>query len=183
MSKKIILILLTLISTITKAQSETAKSLNISLGIASTYPYYDDVNISGRGFTFQSEYVISPKKWIDIRPYAGLIFTKTDSETKDLNYKSSCNAFVLGGKIRFIAPIPYVAPYLESGIGISIGNFDTINTFTNIDKNGIITNIPVSFGLELGRKRKFDFGFSYYFHPSAEQFTGSALLGFKFPLN
>lgn len=182
MFKNFILILLTVLPVITKAQSETPKSLNISFGFASTYPYDDGINISGQGFTFQGEYVISPKKWIDIRPYAALIFTKTNSETKELKFKSSCNAFAFGGKIRLIAPIPYIAPYFESGLGISAGNFDTVNTFKNIDKNGVITNIPLSFGLEIGKKRKIDIGASYFFHPNAKQFTGSFSFGYKIPL-
>ena len=69
MFKKIVVILLIITPILTKAQSEIPKSLNISLGFASTYPYDDDINISGQGFIFQGEYIISPKKyfWFLIR--------------------------------------------------------------------------------------------------------------------
>lgn len=181
MFKKVITLFIIIISFQAKAQSDTKKSLNISFGFANTYPY-DDVEVHGSGISVQTEYVISPKKWVDFRPYIGLIFTKTSSENNESNLKSSCNALVLGGKARIIAPIPYVAPYIESGFGASIGNFDTFTPYNDIDKNGIITHVPLSLGLEIGKNRKFDIGFSYYYHPNAEQFTGSYGFGIKFPL-
>jgi hypothetical protein len=111
----------------------------------------------------------------------------TSSNEKDLNdnpsdEKAESKAFLLGGKVRVRAPIPWVSPYVEIGIGTSIGKFETFTVFDNIDKSGIIYHIPFSFGLELGRKNNIDLGFAYYFQPSVEQYIGAFALGITFPL-
>lgn len=80
------------------------------------------------------------------------------------------------------APIPYVAPYFEIGIGASIGKFETLTAFDDIDKSGIISHIPFAFGLELGKNNNVDLGFTYYFQPSVEQFAGAFAVGITFPL-
>ena len=112
----------------------------------------------------------------------------TSSNGKDLNdnptnEKAESKAFLLGGKARVRAPIPWVAPYVEIGIGTSIGKFETLTAFDNIDKVGIIYHIPFAFGLELGKNNNVDLGFTYYFQPSVEQFVGAFSVGITFPLN
>ena len=97
---------------------------------------------------------------------------------KELNQKP----FLLGGKARVKAPIRWVAPYIEIGIGTSIGKFETITAYDNIDKSGIIYHIPFSLGLELGRNNNVDLGLVYYFQPSVEQFVGAITVGITFPL-
>ena len=101
----------------------------------------------------------------------------------DKDPKAESKAFLLGGKARLRAPIPWVAPYIEIGIGTSIGKFETITAFDNIDKSGIIYHIPFSFGLELGKNNNLDLGFAYYFQPSVEQYAGAFSVGVTFPLN
>ena len=112
----------------------------------------------------------------------------TNSNGKDLNdnptnEKAETKAFLLGGKVRVRAPIPWVAPYVEIGIGTSIGKFETLTAFDNIDKSGIIYHIPFSIGLELGKNNNVDLGFTYYFQPSVEQYVGAIAVGITFPLN
>ncbi len=182
MKKTCTIILIILASTQVKAQLIKEKSIDISIGYGLSAPY-DDVDITGSGFYLQGEYVLTIAKWIDIRPYAGLILTKAeDNEQNSPEYKSTANAFLIGGKVRITAPIPWVAPYLESGIGASIGSFETFTPFTNIKDSGLIFHIPVSIGLELGPKRNFDIAFTYYFHNSVEQFAGAAAFGISIPL-
>jgi hypothetical protein len=111
----------------------------------------------------------------------------TSSNGKDLNdnptdEKAESKAFLLGGKARVRAPIPWVAPYIEIGIGTSIGKFETLTAFDNIDKSGLIYHIPISLGLELGRNNNVDLGFAYYLRPSVEQYTGAFAVGITFPL-
>ncbi|WP_405207489.1 hypothetical protein [Aquimarina sp. LLG6339-5] len=95
--------------------------------------------------------------------------------------KAETKAFLLGGKARLRAPIPWVAPYAEIGIGTSIGKFETVTAFDNIDKSGVIYHIPFSFGLELGKNHNVDLGFAYYFQPSVAQYVGALTLGITFP--
>ena len=167
-----------------EAQSQPERFIDASLGFGYSFPF-DEVDIMGSGFYAEGEYVLRYSKWIDFRPYAGLILaTSNDSDAQlaQFGFKSTAQAFMVGGKVRLTFPIPWIAPYLEGGLGASLGSFETITPFTNVKKSGLTPHIPISIGLKIGRKHRFDFSFSYYFHPSAEQFTGSAAFGFSFPL-
>ena len=172
-----------LASTQVKAQLIKEKSIDALMGYGLSAPY-DDVDITSSGFYVQGEYVLTLAKWIDIRPYAGLILTKTDDNKQNApEYKSTANAFLIGGITRIKAPIPWVAPYIEFGIGASIGSFETVTPFRNIDESGLFMHIPFSIGLELGPKHNFDIAFTDYFHNSVEQFAGAAAFGISFPLD
>lgn len=90
---------------------------------------------------------------------------------------------MFGGKFRLTAPIPYIAPYFELGLGGSLGKFETITPFTNKSKSGFLVHIPFSLGLELGKEKRTNLEFIYYFHNSVEQFNGAFALGFSIPLD
>lgn len=183
---KIILIVFFAILTSTQlqAQLDRGNSINVSVGYGISAPY-DDVDIMGTGFYAQGEFVLRLKSWFDVRPYAGFILTSPDSDDElqeQLGFEVTANSFLAGGKVRVTAPIPWVAPYIEAGVGLSIGSFKTSTPFTNKEDNGILYHIPFSIGLELGPKRNFDIAFTYYYHPSVEQFVGAAAVGISFPL-
>ncbi|MGA9638859.1 hypothetical protein [Flavobacterium sp.] len=180
------LIFLTIITAFqTKAQPKIGKAIKASIGYGISVPYdYED--IIGTGFYAQAEYVIGISKWFGIKPYAGLILTSENKDNKSnpFGYKVTSNAFLLGGKARICAPIPYVAPYIEVGIGLSAGSFETYTAKTNdIQKKGILPHIPFSIGLALGKKHNVDVEFTYYYHPAVEQFSGAMALGFSIPLD
>ena len=99
------------------------------------------------------------------------------------DYQVSTKAFFLGGKTRIKAPIPWVSPYIEIGVGASIGSFRTFTPGTDIDKSGFLIHMPWSLGLEIGRNHKFDIAVSYLEHPSAEQVCGALAFGYSFPLD
>jgi hypothetical protein len=171
-------------SNLTKAQPRKGEFINVAAGIGLTSPY-DDTEIDGTGFYAQGEYVFGLTKWIGLRPYAGLILTSTDQNSNQQNqpeYKVTTNAFLIGGKARICAPIPWVAPYIEIGIGASIGSFETYTPLTTIKKNGLLMHVPFSIGLALGRKNNFDVAFTYYYTSAADQFSGAAAVGFTFPV-
>lgn len=183
MGKPFVLILMISASILVKAQFIKDRAIDASIGFGLSVPY-DDVDITGSGFYIQGEYVLTIAKWIDIRPYAGLIITKADTNEQYAGeYKVSANAFLIGGKTRIRAPVPWVAPYIEFGIGASIGSFETITPITNIDDSGLFIHIPFSLGLELGPKHNFDIALTYYYHNSVEQFAGAAAFGISFPLD
>lgn len=178
----IVLILFALLFTNhSTAQPNKGKSFKASIGLGLSAPY-DDVDLTGSGFYAQGEYVIGISKWFGIRPYAGVVFTHADKNENLPSYKVTSDAFLFGGKARILAPIPYVAPYFEIGVGGSIGSFETYTPFTNIKKNGLLMHIPFTIGLAIGRKHNYEFEFTYYYHPDAEQFSGAAAVGVSFPL-
>ncbi|MEQ8218633.1 MAG: hypothetical protein RH981_10380 [Arenibacter sp.] len=183
--KKTIIILALLGYAHVKSQIIKEESIAFSVGYGLSAPY-DDVNVAATGFYLQGEYILTLTKWLDMRPYTGLILTKSNGEDLNENptpYKATSKAFLIGGKTRITAPIPWVAPYIEVGVGASIGSFRTLTPYTDIDKTGLILHIPCSIGLELGPNHNFDIAFTYYFHPSMRQFSGAAAFGISFPIN
>lgn len=184
MTKHIIVLLTILISTQVKAQFIKEKSLEASLGYGISSPYEDiDEDITGTGVYLQLEYVFTHSNWIDFRPYAGILITNTDNnEQNDNGYKSTTKAFLMGGKVRTTIPIPYVAPYIEFGLGASIGSFETFTPYANLKDNGIIFHSPFSIGLELGKNHNINLEYTYYYHPSVKQFGGAIAFGIAIPL-
>ncbi|TDU34312.1 outer membrane protein with beta-barrel domain [Gelidibacter sediminis] len=185
MKKNLIFLAILMISALAQAQFIKEKSLNIQIGYGLSGPYYSNDDIVDSGFFLQGEYILKAASWVEFRPYAGLIIT--NSNGKDLNEnptneKAETKAFLMGGKARLRAPIPWVAPYVEIGIGTSIGKFETYTAYTNIHKSGIIYHIPFAFGLEFGRDHNFDLGFTYYFQPTVEQYAGALAFGISIPL-
>ncbi|MEP3836096.1 MAG: hypothetical protein ABJM36_00515 [Algibacter sp.] len=185
MRKTLLLLILVLTSNLIEAQFIKQKSINAQIGYGISVPYNSIDNIADDGFFAQGELVLKVKSWVEFKPYAGFILT--NSNGKDLNNnptneKAETKAFLLGGKARVRAPIPYVAPYVEIGLGTSIGKFETWTAFDNSTKSGIIYHIPFAFGLELGKENNVDLGFTYYFQPSVKQFVGAFAFGISFPL-
>jgi len=185
MKKILIVIFIVLTSNLSEAQFVKEKSINAQIGYGLSSPYNSNDDIVDSGFFAQGELVLKVKSWVELRPYAGFILT--NSNGRDVNdnpteERAESKAFLLGGKARLRAPIPWVAPYIELGLGTSIGKFETFTAFDNIDKSGIIYHIPFSFGLELGRHNNVDLGFAFYFQPSVEQSVGAFALGITFPI-
>ena len=186
MKKVIVMVVVLFLANTARAQLLKAKSIDASIGFGLSAPYDENVDVVSSGLYLQGEYVFELLSWIDVRPYAGLILTGSknrDLDGNDTNFKSTANAFLFGAKTRIKAPIPWVAPYIEVGLGGSIGAFETLTPSVNIEKKGLLFHIPISIGLELGRKHNFDFAFTYYFHNSVEQFAGATAIGFSFPID
>ncbi len=180
--KKALLFCLIFISLHLQAQQDKQRSIEVSVGYGLSLPY-DDIDVSGSGFYLQGEYVMPLTKWIDFRPYIGLILTQESNDDQvNLPFLATTNAGLIGAKARITAPIRWVAPYLELGLGSSIGSFETFTPQTNIDKSGFAFHIPVSLGLQFGPKQNIDVGFLYYFHPGVEQIVGAAAFGISIPL-
>ncbi|WP_282042916.1 hypothetical protein [Winogradskyella flava] len=185
MKNTLVLLLAVLITNLTHAQFIKEKSINAQIGFGISSPYESEDEIGDTGFFLQGEYVMRLAAWVELKPYVGMITTSSDGE--DLNdnptdEKAETKAFLMGGKFRVRAPIRWVAPYIELGIGASIGTYETLTSTIDIEKNGIIYHIPFAFGLELGRNNNIDLGFTYYFQPSVEQYVGAFAIGISIPL-
>ncbi|MFD2941463.1 hypothetical protein [Flavobacterium notoginsengisoli] len=175
-----------------KAQTE-GKFIKGSIGYGASSSYYiedygsqEEVDVMGGGLYLQGEYIIGVKSWFSIRPYAGAIFESVEKNQNIQNqpqYKVTTNAFLIGSKIRLCAPIPWVAPFIEGGIGTSIGKFETFTPNVNFNKSDVLLHIPFSIGLAVGRHNNFEIGISGYFHPAAKQSTAVFALGYSFPID
>ncbi len=167
-----------------KAQPREGKFINASIGYGLTDPY-DELEVNGSGFYAQGEYVWTFSRWIGVRPYAGVLFTSPANnafENDEIEYKVTTNAFMFGGKVRFAAPIPYVAPFIELGIGGSVGSFVTHTPLSDKEEKGLIMHIPFSVGLAIGRDHTYEVAFTYYYHDTVKQFGGAIAFGMAFPL-
>lgn len=184
MKKILLIVCVVLAATQAKAQFFKEKAIDLSIGSGLSAPY-EEIDLYGSGFYAQGEYVLSMNKWIDIRPYAGLILTKPGEDgtgDPEAGYKSTANAFLFGGKTRLTIPIPYVAPYFELGAGASLGSFITYTPSTNLKSKGFVYHMPISLGLELGPRHNFNLELTYYMHDSVEQFAGAAAFGVTIPI-
>ena len=185
MKKHFVLLIAIIITNICNSQTVKKKAIDAQIGYGLSSPYESEDDIAGTGFFLQGEYVLGIKSWLELKPYLGLI--TTSSNGKDLNdnptdEKAETKAILIGGKARFRVPIKWVAPYIETGIGASIGKFETLTSTIDIEKSGLLFHIPFAFGLELGKNNNFDLGLTYYFQPSVKQFVGAFALGITFPL-
>ncbi len=168
-----------------QAQFVKKRAIDAQIGFGLSSPYESEDEIVDSGFYLQGEYVLTIKSWLELKPYVGFITTSSNGEDLDGNStdeRAETKAFLFGGKTRVRAPIKWVAPYIEFGIGASIGKFETSTSTINIEKSGLIYHIPFSFGLELGRNNNFDLGFTYYVQPNVEQTAGAFAIGITFPL-
>lgn len=182
----LILLLAGLFSNSAYAQPKKGEFINVSAGIGLVAPN-EEADVTGDGFYAQGEYVWAPRSWFGVRPYAGVIIASGESETVEVapgvkEYIKS-NAFLIGGKVRIAAPIPYVAPFLETGVGMSLGSFETSTQFVHLKKSGALVHIPFTLGLAIGKRHGTEIKFTYYYHNKVEQFSGAVAVGFSIPLN
>ncbi|PZR23547.1 MAG: hypothetical protein DI539_02790 [Flavobacterium psychrophilum] len=168
------------------AQPRKGEFVNVNAGIGLVAPY-DEADVTGDGFYAQAEYVWAPKTWFGVRPYAGFVIASGESDKTEVapgvkEYIKS-NAFMLGAKVRIAAPIPYVAPFIETGVGMSLGSFETSTQFVQLKKSGALVHIPFTLGLAIGKRHGTEVKFTYYYHDKVEQFSGAFAVGFSIPIN
>lgn len=186
MKKILPLFIIILTSNFAEAQFIKEKSIAVQIGYGATSAYSSRNELFDDGFFANGEFVLKVASWIELRPYVGLILTSsngTDYYYRPTLEKTESKACLLGGKVRVRAPIPWVAPFIEFGIGTSIGEFVTFTAYDNIDKTGVIYHIPLSFGVELGKNSDVDLTAVYYFQPSVEQLASAFAFALQFPLN
>lgn len=171
-------------STAIYAQPRKGTFINASVGLGISIPN-DQSNYMGTGYYFQGEYVFCSSRWVALRPYVGVISTSNTEDEFNLPtyYIVTSQALLLGGKARFCAPIPYIAPYIDLGLGASVGTFRTFTPYTNYKKSGVIAHFPFSIGLLLGKKHNFDVAFTYYYQNAVSQTVGAAAFGVSFPVD
>ena len=179
------LLVLVLLGSAANAQFIKEKSVNAQIGFGLSAPYDSSTDVVDDGFFAQGELILKVTSWVELRPYLGLIITNSTGEDingRPTSEKAESKAALVGGKVRLRAPIPWVAPYIEIGVGTSIGQFTTMTTFDNINKSGVIYHTPVALGFEFGRRHNVDIGLAYYYQPSVKQYVGAIAVGVTIPL-
>jgi hypothetical protein len=155
----------------------------VQAGLGLSAPYHDDMS-TGEGFFLQGEYVLVPTAWFSPRAYAGTLITFSSPDgycsDQDIGCEVSAKIGFLGAKGRLTIPIPYIAPFLELGVGASIGSMRTRTPTTNEKLAGVTYHIPVAVGLSLGEDHNWDLMFSFLYHPSEKQVGGAIALGLSF---
>src|SRR5262245_34834938 len=108
--------------------------LSIEAGYGMTLAFKGSVP-RGDGFYASVAYVLVPSAWVRGAAYAGtaLTFSGTSSGCREAGLECDVSTKIgfLGIKGRLTIPIPFVAPFLELGIGTSIGEIRTRTRITN----------------------------------------------------
>ena len=179
------LLFLVLFSIYSKAQLVKDESFDatIGFGVATNLVVNDDELSGATGLHLQADYVYELNSWFELRPYAGFLLTKPYQFEDRINTNTKINAFLGGGKIRLIAPIPWIAPYAEIGYGITIGELKSIDDYSlTPENNSFLFHVPLSFGLELGKKHNFNISISYFIMNNANLVSGALDVGLTIPL-
>jgi hypothetical protein len=147
----------------------------------------DDQSIGGSGVLGGAEYILKSNEWLSPRAYAALLFTFSEQTERCRDQRMACDVSaklgLLGVKARVTFPIPYVAPFLEVGIGLSLGAMRTRTLKIREKLEGATYHVPVAIGLSLGESRSVDVAFQYWAHPAAKQLNGGLLVGLTFAID
>jgi hypothetical protein len=166
---------------------ESPHFLHVSAGLGITAPLdeaLDDTDADGTGGFGEVEYVYRQVEWATPRAYAGVLLTGANSDCLLEPCDVTAKIGFLGVKGRLLAPIPYVAPFFELGLGASIGVMTTrAGGIVDIEHSGVMYHIPFTLGLALGPHHEFELSFQYLFHPEQRQFGGAVAIGIGFPLD
>jgi hypothetical protein len=186
MLKNILLLVALQFASIAQAQFIKKQAVNLQIGYGVGAPENREgvASLSG-GFYGQIDWILITKTWLELRPYIGLISTNVDEEEflgDPPIEKAETRAALLGGKLRLRVPIPYISPFLELGVGASIGSFDTSTLVDTIDKRGITPHFTTAFGLGLGKKNGIDLALAFYQEQEVKQVIGVFYLGLRIPL-
>jgi len=165
------------------AASDQAFGLAAGLGLAS--PSGSDVKGSGSGGYAEVEYIYRPNDWFTPRAYTGVLLSspKSDCGIGVSPCDVSANIFFLGGKVRLMAPIPYIGPFIEVGVGASAGRISTRSgQAVDAAGSGIMYHVPLALGLAMGEQHRYELSFQYLYHPEQKHVCGAVAVGVGFDL-
>src|SRR5438128_2647440 len=101
---------------------ESPRAVGLAAGLGLAFPERQggqDVSGRGTGAYAEAEYIFRPVHWFTPRLYAGLLLTAPESNCGAgvVPCDVSAKIFFAGAKLRLMAPIPYVGPFIELGFG------------------------------------------------------------------
>jgi hypothetical protein len=144
-----------------------------------------DSKASGSGGFASVEYIYWPERWYTPRLYGGVLLTFADHDTCRAGTMCDVESQIVftGAKMRLMAPIPWIGPFVELGLGVSAGYLRTLDgPDTDETTRGVALHIPLGFGVSVGERHQYDLCFSYLGHIAEKQGDGALAFGLGFAL-
>jgi hypothetical protein len=158
-------------------------TLSIGYGLSAAETPQGTTSATAGGLYVAGEYGAAPYSFLQLRLYAGFLGTSTDQSNCRL--AAGCNVSedigFLGSKFRLLAPIPWVAPFVELGLGLSYGTIHATDVSVDRTTSGATVDVPFAFGVAVGERHNIDFAISYLFHLGAQAFAGALSIGVALP--
>jgi hypothetical protein len=140
---------------------ESPRALSLAAGLGLAAPLRQngqDVEGDGRGGYAAAEYIFRLKHWFTPRLYAGGLIAPSQSNCGAGVVPCDVSATILfaGAKFRVMAPIPYVGPFIELGLGASAGRISTRSgRQVDVTGEGLMYHVPFALGVAIGRRHEF----------------------------
>lgn len=164
-------------------------SVDLAIGGAMTGLVEGGSATSG-GLYLSTSYSVPLEPFVGLRAYGGLLFTfPSGGRDEEECGREECNVSVqgmlLGGKARVAAPIPWVAPFAEAGVGLTLGAVTTQTAVDDIRLGpaGATIHVPLAFGVALGTMRETELAVQAIFHPEAKQYTATLSIAVCVPVD
>lgn len=157
----------------------------IALGLGGSFVDAQQ-DVYGLGGSVVYDRWVAGPRWAGVRVYAGGFLSRTNGSTCPVAVQacSVSSQIAVGGlKLRLLAPIPFVAPFLELGGGMSAGSIrariDANGPFPAIDesRSGLTLHFPIGLGVAFGARHQHSLAFDYFVPPSRDHTTGTLSVG------
>ena len=144
----------------------------------------DDADVNhglGGGGYVKVAYAYALTEWLSPRAYAGFDITGRGLHCDSCDLRS---ALGFGGlAVRLTAPIPWIAPFVEGGIGAAFGTIHTkVDNYVDATYHGGYVQVPFSLGLSVGHHHQADVVLGVLYHPRADQIVYIFGFGIREPL-
>jgi hypothetical protein len=146
--------------------------LQVAGGLGGSFTLVDGANGTGSGGYVAVELLSPTYEWATGSLYSGVLLTRPEGDCGPGVFPCDLSAgiFFLGAKGRLVAPIPWVAPFFELGVGISIGRTTTLNgAVVEAEAKGFIPHWLWGLGLALGPHNEFSLSLQYLEHTRGQQ--------------
>jgi hypothetical protein len=156
-------------------------TFSIGIGFSGADGRHDTT--AANGLYLAAEYWAKLYPWLNLRTYLGALGTGTNQTychtTGDCDV--SQDVALVGAKVRLVAPIPWIAPFFEAGLGLSIGVIHATDLDVDRVTEGVAYHVPFGFGLSIGPKHNVDLAFDYMILPGARAVAGGLVAGLTLP--
>ena len=164
--------------------SQSPRRLVVSVGPALSFQTRANGFGQGAGFLGEADYVIEMTTWIQPRLCAGVLLTFPDEcESAGSPCEVTARMAYGGAKVRFTAPIPYVAPFVDLGLGLGVGVLTTRLPEADYGQSFASYHFSIFGGLALGTNRNAELAVGFLAQPSTPQSAIALELGLAFPLH